>query len=89
MAMFAALILLNYFLFVLINSHNKAKRRSVLKAELPKRAVRNSQPRVSLKAATLLRVTERMRISGSASRFLDLNDCRRQFGSMKPMEQKG
>lgn len=66
-AMFAALILFHYFLFVLINSHNKVKRRSAMRLSSQTRCA-NAQPQVLLTAATLLGVRDRMRISGSASR---------------------
>lgn len=77
--------LIHFFPFALINSHNKMNRRSVLR-QLPNTLCKCWAIKVSLTAATLLRVTDKVRISGSASHILsqfkdkpNLNDYRQHF----------
>lgn len=62
----AVLIEFYFFPFVLINSHNKMNRRSALR-QLPNTLCKVWAIKVSLTAGTLLRVTDKVRISGSAS----------------------
>lgn len=81
----AVLIEFYFFPFVLINSHNKMNRRSVLR-QLPNTLCKVWAIKVSLTGGTLLGVTDKVRISGSASHILtrfkdepNLNDYRRHF----------